>query len=389
MDNCPNIKQLLLDFPLLLSSIQITDDCKLHGIGSLESLKKNDILFCPSIEQINQAVKKNAKLVIIPSSISKNLEIKDYKNLNILKSPSLQESMAKIGQKYFSINNTNFSYNKNINIHPTAIVDSSAKIHSSVKVGAYSVIEAGVQIDEKVFIGSHSVISKNSHIKTLTEIGSHNFIGNFVKIGKANKIGQQVCIEHTCEIYNNNNIHSKVFIGRGSVINNDCEIESHTTIGSDGFGYGSSADGKHYKKVHFGNVIIKDNVQIGSSVSIDRGTFGNSVVGEGTKIDNLCHIAHNVKIGRHCLITAGFACAGSTTIGNSCVFGGQVAVGGHINICDNVQIVARSVITNNVLKPGTYGGFPLQEVKKFRRTQVSLSKVPDLITKINKLTSKN
>lgn len=389
MDNSPNIKQLLLDFPSLLSSVQIIEDCKLSGIGCLETLKKNDILFCPSIKQIDKAIKQKARLIIIPSSIAENKEINDYKNLNILKSPSLQESMAKIGQKYFSISNTNFSTEKNISIHPTAIIDKTAQLHPSVKVEAYSIIEANTKIAEKVYIGSHSIISNNSHIGPCTKIGNHSFIGNFVNIGQANQIGQQVCIEHHSKIYDHNNIHSKVFIGRDSIIHNKCEIESQTTIGSDGFGYASSATGKHYKKVHFGNVVIKDNVQIGSSVTIDRGTFGHTLINEGTKIDNLCHIAHNVTIGKHCLITSGFACAGSTTIGDHCIFGGQSGVAGHINISDNVNIMGRSVISSNVSKPGTYGGFPLQEVRKFRRTYASLAKLPDLIKKVNKLLAKN
>lgn len=389
MDNSPNIKQLLLDFPSLLSPIQIIKDCQLKGIGSLETIKKNEILFCPSIQQVNEAIKQQVSLVITSPSVAKELKINDYKNLNLLTSPSLQESMAKIGKKYFSINNTNFSVAENFNIHTTAIIHKTAELHPSVKVGAYSIIEANTKIAEKVSIGAHSIISENSCIGAFTKIGNYNFIGNHVKIGESNQVGQQVCIEHHTEIKNQNNIHSKVFIGRGSIIHNHCEIESQTVIGSDGFGYGSSKEGKHYKKVHFGNVIIKDNVQIGASVNIDRGTFGYSLIEEGTKIDNLCHIAHNVKIGKHCLITAGFACAGSTTIGDHCVFGGQTAVAGHINVSSQVQVVGRSVITNNILKPGTYGGFPLQEVQKFRRTHVALIKLPDLIKKVNKLFSKD
>lgn len=387
MKNSLDIKQLLLDFPSLLKSVQIIKNCPLKGIGTLNSLKENDILFCPSAKEVYEASQKKLGLVITTQITAKEIEIKNYKNLNIIESPSLQESMAKIGTKYFSINNTNFNSSELCNIHPTAIIDSTAQLHPSAVVGAYSIIEANAVLGENVHIGTHSIVSNNSCVGAFTKIGSQVFVGNFVKIGKSNQIGQQVCIEHHSEIKNFNTLHSKVFIGRGSIIHSSCEIESNTSIGSDGYGYGTSLEGAHYKKVHFGNAVIKSNVQIGSSVTIDRGTFGHTLIDEGTKIDNLCHIAHNVNIGKHCLITAGFACAGSTTIGDHCIFGGQTAIAGHLNITHNVQIVGRSVVSSNVSKPGTYGGFPLQELKKFRRTYASLIKLPDLIKKVNKLLS--
>ncbi len=388
MNNYPNIKQLLLDFPSLLSPVQIIKDHQLTGITSTERLTETDIVFCPSIKQVQEAAKQKAGLIIVSTSTAEDNNLLDYKNSNIVKSTSLQESMAKLGQKYFFINNTNFFTEGSVNIHPTAIVDKTAQLHPSVKVGAYSIIEANTKIAEKVCIGAHSVISNDSQVGALTKIGCHNFIGSFVSIGQSNQIAQQVCIEHHSSLKDNNTIHSQVVIGRGSIVHSECEIESHSTIGGDGFGYGSSKEGKHFKKVHFGNVIIKDRVQIGSSTHVDRGTFGSTVINEGTKIDNLCHIAHNVNVGKHCLITAGFSCAGSTIIGNHCVFGGGVAVSGHITVSDNVCIIGKSVITNNVLKPGTYGGFPLQELQKFRRTYAGLTKLSDVIKKVNKLLDK-
>lgn len=385
----PTIKQLLSDFPTLLRPLHLAKECSLTGISSLKKVEKNHILFCSSITELNAAIEQKANLIITKESLIPEIRNTKYKTLNILTSSSLQESMAKIGQKYFSINNTNFSYSETSNIHPTAIVDKNAKLHPSITVGAYSIIEAHAEIHEKVQIGSHSIVSENCTVGAFTKIANHSFLGSSAKLGKHNQIGQQSCIEHHAQLQDHNNIHSQVLIGRESVIGNHCEIESHTTIGSDGFGYGSSKTGGHYKKVHFGNVIIKDNVQIGASVTIDRGTFGSTIIGEGTKMDNLCHIAHNVKIGKHCLITAGFTCAGSSTIGDHCVFGGQTGVTGHINICNNVQIMGRSVISGNVTQSGTYGGFPLQEVRKFRRTYAALTKLPDLIKKINKLLAKN
>lgn len=385
MNTKPSIKTLLADFPLLLNAVQITQDDPLLGITGPDQIIENSILFCPTLEIFKRTANTKIKLIIIDYAILKEINISEYANLNLLSSPSLQEAMAKIGQKYFSINNTNFPAITKAGVHPTAIISNKAKLHPSVSVGAYSIIEDGVEIAEKVYIGSHTVISENTKIGAFTKIANHNFIGNFVCIGKYNQIGQQVCIEHHSQIQDYNILFSKVFIGRGSKIFNHCEIESQANIGGMGFGYGSSKEKKHFKKVHFGNVIIKNHVHIGSLVNIDRGTFEDSVIGEGTKIDSSSHFAHNIKIGKHCLVTADFVAAGSCTIGDYCVFGGRTSVNGHITITDNVHTFALSLISKSIQKPGLYGGFPLQEASKFKRTYASLTKLPNLIKKINKL----
>lgn len=385
MNRLPSIKILLTDFPLLLSAVQIVQDSPLPGITGPDQMTEGFILFCPTIEIFKRAANKKIKLIIIDHSILKKINISEYKNLNLLTSISLQEAMAKIGQKYFSINNTNFSTITKASIHPTAIISKTAKLHPSVSVDAYSIIKDNVEIAEQTYIGSHTIVSENTKIGAFTKIANHNFIGSFVCIGSHNQIGQQVCIEHHSQIQNYNIIFSKVFIGRGSKIFNHCEIESQANIAGAGFGYGSSKEKKHFKKVHFGNVIIKDHVHIGSLVNIDRGTFGDSVIGEGTKIDSSTYFAHNVKIGKHCLITSGFASAGSSTIGDYCVFGGGTSVSGHITVTDNVHTFGLSAISGSIKKPGLYGGFPLQEASKFKRTYAGLTKLPDLIKKINKL----
>ena len=161
-------------------------------------------------------------------------------------------------------------------------------------------------------------------------------------------------------------------------------IHSSAVIGSDGFGF-TTKDGVHTKIPQVGNVIIEDDVEIGAHVGIDRAAMGSTIIGHGTKIDNLVHIAHNCKIGANCLIVAQTGISGSTTVGDNVTFGGQVGTVGHIHIGGNSVYAARSGISKNMPENFFGAGFPIQAHSEWLRNQAALKKVPELIEKIRKL----
>jgi UDP-3-O-[3-hydroxymyristoyl] glucosamine N-acyltransferase len=220
--------------------------------------------------------------------------------------------------------------------HPTAVVHERATIGRNVMLGPYCVVGADAIIGDDCLIGSHTVIENKA------------------------KIGERTIL------------HPHVFIGSACEVGSGCEIHPHTSIGSDGFGYAMDACGKPRKISQLGNVVIGDDVEIGSNCAIDRATLTSTYIRSGAKLDNICHIAHNCDLGENGLYTAGFMMAGSTTIGRNFVTGGNSVVSAHLTIADNVSLQGRSNVTKSISRPGAYGGYPLQPLQDALRTAVAV-----------------
>jgi len=217
-------------------------------------------------------------------------------------------------------------------IHPSAVVDESATIDPGASIGANSYIGPDVKI------GANTTIHPNVTILDQAEIGMHSIIKSGTVIGER-------CV-----------------IGHYSI------LQANVTIGSDGFGYRASPDGKGIVKItHIGNVVIGNQVEIGSSTCIDRGKFSSTTIGDGTKIDNLVQIGHNCKIGRACLIAGSCGISGSVTMGDGVVMAGQVAVKDHVTIGNGVTIGGKSGVINDVPDGMTILGFPAVEAKETLR----------------------
>ena len=233
-------------------------------------------------------------------------------------------------------------------------------------------------IDPNASISNYASIGKNVSISSGACIKKGARIGDGCKIGSNAFIGKDTSLGNNCELYPNVSIYNNVSIGSRVI------IHSGTTIGSDGFGY-VTINNIHEKIPQTGDVVIKDDVEIGSNCSIDRATIGSTIVGEMTKIDNLVHIAHNVKIGKGCLITAGFAVAGSTEIGDFCTFAGQVGVAPHLKIGNNSIVASKSGVTRSLKGENTYAGFPARDIKEHNRRQALINEIGRLREKLLKL----
>ncbi|MFV1982508.1 MAG: UDP-3-O-(3-hydroxymyristoyl)glucosamine N-acyltransferase [Thiohalomonadales bacterium] len=234
-------------------------------------------------------------------------------------------------------------------IHVTAVIHTTAKLGSKCSIGANCVI------DENVIIANNVIIESGC------------YIGRDAKIGEQTRIYPNVVIKH------------------GSLIGKRCIIDSGTIIGSDGFG-NAIENGRWIKIPQIGIVIIGDDVQIGSNVVIDRGAVENTVIENGVIMDNLIHIAHNVKIGENTAVAGCVGIAGSAVIGKNCMFAGQVGISGHIEITDNVTVTGAANVFQDVKVSGVYSsGTPLEPFKKWQKSNFRFKKLDEMAHQIKKL----
>ena len=217
--------------------------------------------------------------------------------------------------------------------------------------GCRSRVRWSSKIGKKVYIGDFAYVGKNASVGDYTKVYEHVFIGDGAKVGSH-------CI-----------IYPGVRIYPGMEIGDNVIIHANAVIGSDGFGFAPLEDGTWKKIEHTGNVIIEDDVEIGANVCVDKSQMGSTVIRKGTKIDNLCQVAHNVEIGKNTVMAAQTGIAGSAKLGEHCIVGGQVGIAGHITLADNTTIAAQSGIMGNIKEQGqTLMGTPAFPLKQFLRS---------------------
>ncbi len=217
---------------------------------------------------------------------------------------------------------------------------------------------------QKVMVDIHpsAEIGKN------VEIGSFSVIGPNVKIGEGCRIGSNVTVLAESSIGKNTILHPHVYVGARSIIGDCCEIFPFVSIAADGFGYFKDADNKYQKIPQIGKVVLENHVRIGANTTVDRATFFETRIGEGTKIDDHCHIGHNSKIGKNCVLAGGTMLSGSTVLGDRIICGGATLIGDHAEIVDDVLLVSRAVVTNSITEKGAYANYPLEPMKDAHRT---------------------
>ncbi len=237
-------------------------------------------------------------------------------------------------------------------VHPTALVDPSAEIPPDAAIGAFAVVGEGSQLGAGATVG----------IGTVIEPG--------VTIGPGTRIFPRVTIH------------------RGTRIGARCVVQSGSVLGSDGFGYATDHAGTHHPVPQRGGLDIGDDVDIGANVTIDRGSIGDTVIGPGTKIDNLVHIAHNVRIGRNAIIVAQVGIAGSTRIGDYVVIAGQAGLVGHLNVGDRAKIGAQAGVIGDVEAGTEVSGYPARPHREGMKIQALLRRLPELFERLKALEEK-
>ena len=233
--------------------------------------------------------------------------------------------------------------------HPTAAVDPSAVIHEGVVIGPFACIEAGAEV-------AHGAL-----------IGAFSFVGAGARVGADSVLHPRVTIQHGCQVGARAVLHSGV------------------VIGADGFGF-APHQGRWVKIEQLGNVRLGDDCEIGANTCIDRGALGDTVLGDGVKLDNLIQIGHNVRIGDHTAMAGCAGVAGSAVIGSRCTVGGGAVVLGHLTLADDVHISAASVVTKSVLKSGNYSGvFPLDSNASWEKNAATLKQLHQLRERLRSL----
>ncbi|WP_340689933.1 UDP-3-O-(3-hydroxymyristoyl)glucosamine N-acyltransferase [Hydrogenobacter thermophilus] len=230
-------------------------------------------------------------------------------------------------------------------------------------------------VSEKAYIGEEVIIGEGVYIAPFTYIGNKVVIGNHVKIYPFSYIGDQCLIGDETVIFSGVHIYPRCVIGKR------VRIHSGAVIGADGFGYHIGKEGIT-KLHHIGSVVIEDDVEIGANTTIDRALIDRTIIGRGTKIDNLVMVGHNCKIGENNIFVSQVGLAGSVKTGKNVVLAGQVGVADHVSIGDNVQVVAKSGVANDLEANGTYGAnLPSIEWSRWKRIYLYLLKLPELFKK--------
>ncbi len=235
-----------------------------------------------------------------------------------------------------------------------------------LKMALASKLFAPLLVDETL---PAPVIGKGSYVAPTAVIANGAMVGEGCQILAGAYVGARAVLGDSVII------HANVTVYHDSILGDDCIIHSGTVIGSDGFGFAHTKLGEHVKIYQNGNVILEDDVEIGSNSTIDRAVFGSTRIKHGAKLDNLIQIGHNCEIGEYSILVAQSGVAGSTTLGRNVVMGGQSAAAGHLNIAPFVQFAARSGITSDVKEKGIYGGFPLMQQRQWLRLQAKLARL--------------
>ncbi|MEN0058836.1 MAG: UDP-3-O-(3-hydroxymyristoyl)glucosamine N-acyltransferase [Bdellovibrio sp.] len=290
-----------------------------------EMADQDSLVFVSKAEQLTTALKQGAPLIVA----HKSLTLPTDTATTFFSTASIQLAMSAILPLFDGKMNR---FNQEEKIHPTAVIHPTAHLGKNVSVGPYVVIGEHVQIGDGATLGAHTVVESFAHI------GAHTLL------------------------------HPHVFVGAHNAVGAHCEIHPHSTLGADGFSFATTREGTHKKIPQIGRVVLGDHVELGAHCAVDRAALTETKIGSGTKMDNFCHIAHNVVIGEHCVMAAGFKIAGSSSVGNRCMFGGDVSISDHVHICDGVIIAGRGGVTNDVLQPGQYGGYPLEPLRDALKT---------------------
>lgn len=242
--------------------------------------------------------------------------------------------------------------------------------------------------NEKKGVSSLAFIAKTASIGKDVYIGEFAYVGDNVVVGDNTKVFPQVFLGDNVKIGSNTTIFAGAVIYSDNIIGNECTIHGGVVIGADGFGFAPQQD-KNYKKVaQIGNVVIEDNVEIGSNTTIDRATLGSTIIRRGVKLDNLIQIAHNVEIGENTVIAAQTGISGSTKIGKNCMIAGQVGFVGHLTIGDDVKIGAQSGVSGNLKDGSIVMGSPAIDISTHRRALVHFKNLPEIVKRLDELERK-
>lgn len=308
---------------------------ELTGLAPADHARPGDLTFAETPDYMATAEASQAAAILVTGDPASSGKV-------LIRVPNARVAMAKVLVVFFPPDDFPCG------IHPDAAIADSAEVDSTAHIGPHCVVGARARI------GARSVLMGGNHV------------------GRDCQVGDDVCLFPNVVIYARSQIGHRVAIHAGTV------------IGLDGYGYVFD-QGRHRKMPQVGNVIIGDDVEIGANAAIDRGALGSTVIGPGTKIDNLVHVAHNVVMGRHCLVMGQVGFAGSTSLGDYGVVASQSGISGHLKLGNQVTIGAKSGVMRDVPDGGRVLGIPAAPDKQAKRQWVGVQQLPELIRRLREL----
>lgn len=310
------------------------------GLASLKAARAGDLTFCAHKRHAEELAKTQASIVLLPAG----LEFTPQADQLALVVANPNEAVSTICRKLETL----LWPRKEPGIHPTAVVDPTAVIAPTATIGPRVVVEAGARVGERSQLDAGVFLGRNS------------------------TIGDDTWVAANAVIYTECSVGSRVRLHAGVV------------LGADGFGY-EFVQGRHQKVPQVGTVVIENDVEIGANACVDRARFGRTVVGAGTKVDNMVQVGHNVIIGRHCILVSQVAIAGSTTLGDYVMIGGQAGIAGHLEIGTAAKIAAQSGVGHDIPPKGYVMGSPAIEALKEQKFQFCKHRLPEVLRRLDAL----
>jgi len=307
----------------LLSAME-GEDVSLSGIASVEQCGPGDLVFVADEQAVETIRVRQPSAVVTSPALQESLAT--IPGLTLLIAPNLKLAHALIRQRYVDRDVLDSEWP---DIHPSAVIGPDCEIGVGSRIGPQVVLGSGVRVGEETAVMAGSVV------------------------------------EHGAVIGDRSVIHPNVTIGYDCQIGDDVIVQSNAVIGAEGYGFAQDEKGRSHRIPQLGRVVIEDRASIGAGTCIDRATYGETRIGAGTKLDNLCHIAHNVEIGRDCLLTAMFVTGGSAKLGDRIVASGQTAVLDHLEVCSDVFLVRRAGVAEDIDQPGIYAGAPVEPYARY------------------------
>ncbi len=321
-------------------------DIEITSVGSIGDAKNGQIAF---FEKLSDMPANGASCVIVPAGFTDTqAETGLVGSVSLIGSSSPKLAFARIASVLHP------QKSRSPEIHPTAVISPSARIGSRVFIGAFA------------FVGDGSKIGDGTQLRA------------------GAKVGDNVNIGLNCVL------HPNIFIEDGCIVGDGVILHAGVVIGADGFGYVRDApnnpSGELIKFPQIGTAVIEDNVEIGANSCVDRGALGVTRIGEGTKIDNLVQVGHNVDIGKRCVIAAQTGISGSVVIEDDCVIGGQVGIGDHVRVQSGAVIGSQAgILPGKIVRPGVWWGTPIQPLDEYKRQNAHLKGIERLKAEVKEL----
>lgn len=322
-------------------------DTDISSIDPVTGSRAGSLIFIDNAEFVDQALESNPAAIVTQTKLAERFS--SLTSTAVMTCKNVRLAQALIRQAHDDHNHRDIEWPA---VHP------AATIHQSASIAEDAIVGPGVVIGRNVKVGKGSIIKANCVLEQNVVIGED-------------------CI-----------LHPGVVVSYGCELGNRVILKSGCVIGMEGFGLAQDEHGHSYRIPQTGRVVIEDDVMMGSQCNVDRAAWGETRIRAGCKFDALCHVAHNADIGEDCIIVAQTGIAGSSTLGRRVVVSGQCAITDHVTVTDDVTLVQRAGVINNIEQPGVYAGTPTQPVKDYFKNSAVAHKLVELRRQVRQLEKK-